>query len=177
MPESELYFTQLSHWKQMGLYSAAFRPEHTYIIRERTVHGCARQHWKRSCRDAEGPCYVLAHQDAWAALVSFGTALGSQDGSSGACRRVSPPGWQPWALHEGFPLRTAALGLAWQFPPPAWQLWGLHEGFLQDGSSGACKRIFPACCSMQWGRCSSTRTSPGVLTQHWITPCSFIFLF
>lgn len=135
----------------MGFYSDAFRLEHTYIIREIVVHGCPRQRWKRGCRDAEGPCDGLARPAARAALVSFGPASGSQDGSSGACRRVSPP---------------------------AQQLWGLQRGFApQHSSAGACRRVFPGCCSVQWGCCSSTRTSLGVLTRPCIAPSSFIFLF
>lgn len=260
---SELYFTQLSHRKQMGLYPAAFRPEHTYIVRGRAAHGCPRQRWKRSCRGAAGPRYALAHQASGqlslalaqprapgtaalglaggfapkdgssgvcmmvsSRMAALGLAGGfsSKDGSSGACRRASlqgwqlfspsmaalrlaggfPPAWWLWDLHDGFLPEHGSSGSTGGFPPQGWQLWGLEEGFPQhgssradrrvfspsvtalgvargfsskDSSSGAGRRVFPGCRSTQWGHCSSTRTSLGVLTWHRITLCSFIFLF
>jgi len=95
---SELYFTQPGHQKQMGLYLGAFRLEHTYIFGGRTAHGCSRQLWKRSCRDAAGSCYALAHPAAGQLLL--------------ALAQPQAPGTTDLGLAQGFHPSMAALGLA-----------------------------------------------------------------
>lgn len=85
-------------------------------------------HRRGQCRDVpgsagdaaagiEGPCYVLAHQADWAALVTSGPALDFQDSNSGACMRVVPMRQQLWGLQNDFHPRMATMGLAGGFLP------------------------------------------------------------
>lgn len=72
--------------------------------------------------EIEGPCYILPHQAAWAALVAFGPALDSQDSNSGACTRVATMRQRLWGLQGGFYLGTTALGPAGEFSTEQWHV-------------------------------------------------------
>lgn len=52
--------------------------------------------------EIEGLCYVLDHQAAWAALITFGPALDFQDRDSGASMRFVTMRQQLWGLQEVF---------------------------------------------------------------------------